>query len=82
MCEVKFRYGLIAEKIFWMDVMLSTCLKLKKLLAVYEYFRAVKNLLSCIQLYGTLLDSSRVPYPINKLHGIKLVHRLAYYPAF
>lgn len=47
---------------------------------IFGAFCAVKNLWSCIQVYGTLLGGSRVPFLIYELHCIRSVRRLVYSP--
>lgn len=60
----------------------DTCLKLHKSLVFYWSLAtcAVKKkyLISCIQLYGMLLGSSRSCFRANKLRDIGSAHRLTY----
>lgn len=42
------------------------------------YILCIKICEVCIKVYGRLPGSIRVPFLINKLIGIKLVHRLTH----
>lgn len=42
-------------------------------------FCAVKDLLSCVQVYGTLPESISVPLLIKKVPLIELLHKLVFF---